>query len=348
MNDLLLQALRCRNRERRPPVWLMRQAGRYMPEYRALRAKYSFLQMCHQPELIADVTMLPIRAFGMDAAILFSDILVIPEALGVGLHFTDGVGPVIESPLDKAEDVAALPFPNIPEALHYVADAIRLLIPELRVPLIGFCGGPFTVASYMIEGKTSRNLCKTKKWMLSDPTSFHQLLTAIADHAIAYLNMQIDAGVHALQIFDSWANVLNHEQFREFSLAYFQRILLGLKDPQMPVILFCRGASVFAPQLAEISPAAISLDWNADIAWMRKKIAPHIALQGNLDPDILYAPLPVIRHEVTRLLDKMQGEPGYIFNLGHGIHPDISIDAVKTLVACVQERMPSCQNILSS
>ncbi|MBA3817228.1 MAG: uroporphyrinogen decarboxylase [Parachlamydiaceae bacterium] len=334
MNQLLLQALKCRN-QGRAPVWLMRQAGRYMPEYRALRTKYSFLEMCHNPELVAEVTLLPIRSFGMDAAILFSDILVIPEALQVGLRFDDGVGPIIERPLNTAADVDALPAVNMREALNYVAEGIALLRPQLDVPLLGFCGAPFTVASYMIEGKSSRDLRKTKEWMLRDPISFHKLLDRLADDAIDYLLMQADAGVQAVQVFDSWAGVLAPGQFREFSLAYLEKIVRKVES-RVPVIVFCRGSSIFAPELAEIQPSAISLDWHCHPSKVRQALPQNIALQGNLDPDILYAPLPVIRKEVTNLLKSMQGDPGYIFNLGHGITPGVPVEAVRELVDCVK------------
>lgn len=334
MNSLLLDALNCRNRSR-PPIWLMRQAGRYMPEYRQIRSKYSFLEMCHTPELAAEITLLPIRAFGFDAAILFSDILVIPEALNMGLHFEEKAGPIIDKPVETPSDIEALPFVNMQEALNYVEKAIRLLTPQLNVPLLGFAGAPFTVASYMIEGKSSRDLKKTKQWMVRDPGSFHKLLGIITEHTISYLKMQLEAGVQAVQLFDSWANVLSHSHFREFSLAYMEKIIKSLKNT--PVILFCKGSSVFAPQLAELSPAAISLDWNADISLTRKLIPQTIALQGNLDPDILYAPPSVIQKETKRILKGMQKEPGYIFNLGHGILPDTPVDSVKTLVATVQE-----------
>lgn len=332
--EKFIEALNCRNRGR-PPVWLMRQAGRYMPEYRALRAKYSFLEMCHNPELIAEVTQMPIKAFGMDAAILFSDILVIPEALEVGLRFDEGAGPVIEHPLSSAADVAALPAVDMRESLDYVSQGIRLLRPQLDVPLIGFCGAPFTVASYMIEGKSSRDLRKTKQWMLRDPSSFHRLLDLLAEHSVRYLDMQIDAGVQAIQVFDSWAGVLAYTQFREFSLAYLEKIVQRIKN-KVPVILFCRGSSVFAQQLAEISPSGISLDWNCDLSAMRKVVPQTIALQGNLDPDILYAPESVLRKEVLHQLNVMRGDPGYICNLGHGITPGVSVDAVRTLVECVK------------
>jgi uroporphyrinogen decarboxylase len=337
MNTLLLDALQRKNLSR-PPVWLMRQAGRYMSDYRALRQKYSFLEMVHTPELAAEVTMLPIKQLGVDAAILFSDILVIVEALGMKLHFDDGAGPRIERPLSEGKDLDNLPTPDIENSLSYVKQAIQGLVPNLKVPLIGFCGAPFTIASYMIEGKSSRDLRKTKKWMLHDPKSFHKLLQHIAKHSIAYLELQIKAGVHAIQIFDSWANFLAHQQFREFSLAYLQTIVDGLREKNIPIILFCKGSSVFASQLAELRPAAISLDWNCDLPTLQHQLSPTIALQGNLDPDILYAPPHVIKKEVTTLLDGMKGNPGYIFNLGHGILPDIPFENVRTLVETVQSR----------
>jgi uroporphyrinogen decarboxylase len=335
-NDRLIQALHCRNTSR-PPVWLMRQAGRHLASYRALREKHTFLEMCHQPELIAEVTLLPIEAYQVDAAILFSDILVIPEALQVGVYFEDGIGPIIKKPILSVRQIEELSSPEDITPLEFVKEGIKLLKPRLNVPLIGFCGAPFTVASYMIEGKTSRDFKKTKAWMYQEPGGFHALLKKIADWSIAYLNMQIDAGVHALQIFDSWANALSYRQFREFSLNYLEYILRGLKK-EIPVILFCRGSSVFASDLAKIQPAAIGLDWNCQLKKIRKDISYPIALQGNLDPDLLYAPLCKIKEEVNELLNEMQGDKGFIVNLGHGIFPDVSEDAVRTLVECVKER----------
>lgn len=333
--SLLLDALACCNR-RRAPVWLMRQAGRYMPEYRALRTKYSFLEMCHTPEIIAEVTQQPLRAFGMDAAILFSDILVIPEALRVGLHFDEGAGPIIDRPLATPQDVDSLPRVEMREALQYVVKGISLLRPTLDVPLIGFCGAPFTVASYMIEGKTSRDLRKTKQWMMRDPKSFHALLERLAEESITYLEMQIEAGVDAVQIFDSWAGFLAHAQFKEFSLAYLEKIIERIKS-KVPVIVFCRGASVFASDLVQAKPSAISIDWNGDLAAIRRVVPFSIALQGNLDPDVLYAPHDMIRKEVKTLLDSMRGDPGYIFNLGHGVTPEVPVDSVRVLVDSVRE-----------
>lgn len=311
-----------------------------MPQYRAIRSRHSFIEMCHDPELAAEITLLPIRAFQMDAAILFSDILVIPEALGVGLRFEDRIGPIIERPLSCLADVEALPKIDVKEKLDFVVQAIKNVLPELKVPLLGFCGAPFTVASYMIEGGSSRDLKKTKQWLMNDPEGFHRLLTIIADYTIDYMNLQADAGVHAIQIFDSWAHVLSHNHFREFSLPYLEKLKSGLKS-NLPVILFCRGSSVFAPQLAEISPAAISLDWNSNLCDIREKIPRSIALQGNLDPDILYAPRKLILKEVRQMLRNMKDDQGYIFNLGHGIHPDVPVDSVRALVETVQNAYSS-------
>jgi len=293
--------------------------------------------MCHEPELIAQVTLLPMEAYEMDAAILFSDILLVPEAMGVGLRFEDQTGPIIERPLLTLEDIERLPLPD-PSTLQFVAQGIVQLKPKLNVPLIGFCGAPFTVASYMIEGKTSGHLKKTKRWMFKDPHGFHTLLKKIADWSVAYLMLQIQAGVEAIQVFDSWAHCLAYHSFREFSFTYFKYLLDGIRHTGIPAILFCRGSSVFAPQLAELEPAAISLDWNCRMADMRRFIPSSIALQGNLDPDTLYAPLPHLESEVDRLLDEMAGDRGFIFNLGHGIGADVSEEAVHRLVACVKKK----------
>lgn len=344
MKDIFLEALHCRNASG-PPVWLMRQAGRHLASYRLLRQRYSFIQMYHEPDLITQVTLLPIEAYDMDAAILFSDILIVAEAMGVGLRFEDQIGPIIERPILTRQDIEALPMPD-PNQFQFVAQGIRQLKAQLKVPLIGFCGAPFTVASYMIEGKTTRDLKKTKLWMVKDPEGFHVLLKKIAHWTLAYLHVQIEAGVAALQIFDSWANVLAHHCFRKFSLAYLQDLLNGIRHTNIPSILFCRGSSVFGPQLAELQPAAIGLDWNCHLPQMRHSIAKSIAVQGNLDPAFLYAPLPRLEAEVMQLLEAMEGDPGFIFNLGHGIPPDASEEAVKTLVACIK-RKRKCRTLPS-
>jgi uroporphyrinogen decarboxylase len=330
--SLLLKALRCEN-SGRPPVWLMRQAGRYLPQFRAMRQRYSFLELCHKPELAAEVTKLPIDLLGFDAAILFSDILMVPEALGVGVQFENGSGPVIERPLEGPGDLKRLPRVIVEEKLKFVADAIKLLKGELKVPLIGFCGAPFTLASYMIEGGTSRDFKKTKRWMLSDPESFHQLLQLLTEVTQDYLKMQMRAGVEVIQIFDSWAHALAYDQFREFSLHYLKQLV---KASTIPTILFCRGSSLHAKELAEADPAGISIDWNGNLSHIRHILPKTIALQGNLDPDILSAPAATVRREAKKLLDSMRGDPGYIFNLGHGITPEVPVDNVKILVETVQ------------
>ncbi len=335
-NNKLLQALNGEN-VGRPPIWLMRQAGRYMPEYRAIRARHSFLEMCHQPDLILEVTQLPIKAFDMDAAILFSDILLLADAFGLGLSFDEGKGPVIAKPLQSENDIDKLPLIDVDEMLSYVGTGIKLLQTQLEVPLLGFCGAPFTLASYMIEGGSSRDLAKTKKWLLSNPSSFHKLLNKITKATADYIELQIEAGVDAIQIFDSWANYLSWGQFLEFSYSYIKEIIEKTQKHKIPVIIFCRGSSVFASKIVEAAPQGISLDWNCDLANMRKVIPFHIALQGNLDPDILYAPHHKIEQEVNHLLNSMHGDPAFIFNLGHGIKPDTPYDAVKVLVETVKE-----------
>ncbi len=334
MNERFLRALAGKNFDR-PPVWLMRQAGRYLPEYRALRSGYSFMQMVQNPELIAEVTRLPLRRFDFDAAIIFSDILLIADALGCGLHFVEGKGPLMRRRVQTAEDVQNLPPVHVEEAFGFLAEAIRVLVSELKVPLIGFCGGAFTVASYMVEGGSNRELETTKRWMRGDPSSFHALLETITEVSIAYLRMQVAAGAKALQIFDTWANALSHPHFLDFSLAYLDRMLRGVADLNVPVILYCRGSSLFAKDLAGLLPAGISLDWNGHLPAIRRELGPGICLQGNLDPYALFAPKEVVCKEVNAMLSSMRGDPGYIFNLGHGILPGTPIESVETLLECV-------------
>jgi len=335
MKSIFLDALNLKNQSR-PPVWLMRQAGRYMPEYRALRQKYSFLEMVHTPEIAVETTLLPLKKLGVDAAILFSDILVIPEAMGLGLRFEENAGPIIERPIQTSNDIDALPKPCMQDKLGFVGETIKLLKKELHVPLIGFCGAPFTLASYIIEGKSSTHLRKTKKWLLSDPQGFHRLLEYITELTVSYIQLQIDQGIQAFQIFDSWAHVLGHSFFLEFSLKYMKKLLQPLKASKIPAIVFCRGSSLFASELASISPNAISLDWHGNIQAIRRTIPSDIALQGNLDPEILLAPKEVVQREVRDLLRVMEKNPSYIFNLGHGVLPDTPFENVKALVDVIK------------
>ena len=334
MNDRLLRALAGRNYDR-PPVWLMRQAGRYLPEYRAIRATRSFMEMVHTPELLAEVTQQPLRRFDLDAAIIFSDILLVADALGGRLRFEEGRGPILENPVRTAEAVQNLPEVDVQKTFHFLAQGIEQVLPHLNVPLIGFCGAAFTVASYMVEGGSNRELETTKRWMRADPQSFHKLLKAITKVSIEYLRMQVKAGVAALQIFDTWAGTLSYRHFREFALPYIDAMVCGVADLGVPVIIYCRGSSLLAKDLAEAVPAAISLDWNGNLPAIRREVGPAICLQGNLDPHALFAPKEVVRKEVGELLKSMQGDPGYIFNLGHGILPGTPIESVEALVDCV-------------
>ncbi len=336
MNDRLIKALQMKN-QGRPPVWLMRQAGRYLPEYRKIREKYSFMEMCRTPELVVEITQQPIQRYGFDAAILFSDILVVPDALQLGLSFEEGLGPVFAKPLIHAQDVQNLPPIEIKESLKYVFDAIKLLKPSLKVPLLGFAGAPFTVASYMIEGGASKDLRKTKRWMLQDPESFHRLLMKLTHYTIDYLIEQSRAGVDAVQLFESWAQMLAYPHFREFSLPYLKMIVDALKKQHIPVILFARGSSLLVKDLAALHPTCLSIDWNGDLTAIRAKVGNSISLQGNLDPEILLSSGSVVKREVRRILKQMEGDPSYIFNLGHGILPETSPDVVKELVEAIHE-----------
>ncbi|WP_316812096.1 uroporphyrinogen decarboxylase [Pedobacter heparinus] len=337
MNTLFLDAAFSKQTAR-PPVWMMRQAGRFMPEYWEIKNKYSFLEMCKTPEIAADVTMLPVNLLGIDAAILFSDILVTGEAMGGELSFTQGVGPKFANPVRTLKDVDALEV-DVLDRLQYVADAIKVIQQRLNgsIPLIGFAGAPFTVMSYLVEGGSSKDFKLTKLLMHNQPEVAHKLLAKIAKVTAAYLNLQIAAGVNAIQIFDSWALALSWNDYQEFSHRYIQEIIANLNRKDIPVISFCKGSSVFAPVMAEAKPDVISVDWNADLLNIKNSLPAGIAVQGNLDPHILYADKPVIKREILRLFERMRGQNGFIFNLGHGIMPDIPFDHVKYAIEVIKE-----------
>ncbi len=337
LDSLLIKAAFSQKTER-PPVWMMRQAGRFMPEYWEIKNKYSFLEMCKTPEIAADVTMLPIDLLDIDAAILFSDILVTGEAMGGDLSFTQGIGPKFANPVRTAADVDALET-EVGDRLQYVADAIKVVQQRLNgsIPLIGFAGAPFTVMSYLVEGGSSRDFKLTKLMLHNHPELAHKLLAKIAKVTTDYLNLQIAAGVNAVQIFDSWAQALSWDDYREFSHQYIQQIIAGLHRKDIPVISFCKGSSVFAPLMAEAKPDVISIDWNVDLKDMKHRLPTGMAVQGNLDPHILYADKSVIKDRIHRLLERMRGEDGFIFNLGHGIMPDIPFDNVKYAVEVIKE-----------
>ncbi len=337
MKDSLFIKAAFSQKTERPPVWMMRQAGRFMPQYWEIKNKYSFLEMCKTPEIAADVTMLPVDLLDIDAAILFSDILVTGEAMGGDLSFTQGVGPRFANPVRSQADVDRLDTEVI-HKLQYVADAIKVIQQRLngRIPLIGFAGAPFTVMSYLVEGGSSKDFKLTKLMLHSQPELAHQLLAKIAKVTAGYLNLQIAAGVNAVQIFDSWAQALAWDDYKEFSHRYIAEIISNLNRKDIPVISFCKGSSVFAPLMAEAGPDVISIDWNADLLDIKKRLPQNIAVQGNLDPHILYADKSVIKDRIHKLFKRMEGQNGYIFNLGHGIMPDIPFDNVKYAVEIIK------------
>jgi uroporphyrinogen decarboxylase len=337
MNTLFLDAAFSKPTER-PPVWMMRQAGRFMPQYWEIKNKYSFLEMCKTPEIAADVTMLPVDLLGIDAAILFCDILVTGEAMGGDLSFTQGVGPKFANPVRTMADVDALEV-DVLDRLQYVADAIKVIQQRLNgsIPLIGFAGAPFTVMSYLVEGGSSKDFKLTKLLIHNHPELAHKLLAKIAKVTADYLNLQIAAGVNAVQIFDSWALALSWNDYQEFSHRYIQEIISNLNRTNVPVISFCKGSSVFAPMMAEAKPDVVSIDWNADLLNIKNALPAGIAVQGNLDPHILYADQHVIKKEIHRLFERMRGTEGFIFNLGHGIMPDIPFENVKYAIEVVKE-----------
>lgn len=342
-NDRLLRALR-REPVDRTPVWIMRQAGRYLPEYRRVRAQAgSFMALCHNPELACEVTLQPLERYPLDAAILFSDILTVPDAMGLGLQFEEGEGPRFERPVRSLRDIANLAQPDVASELGYVMDAIRLIRRELsgRVPLIGFSGSPWTLATYMIEGGSSREFRRIKTLLYEHPQVLHHLLDRICVTVADYLNAQIEAGAQALMIFDTWGGVLAHNAYLEFSLDPMRRIIetLRLDTPngRVPLILFTKGGGLWLETLAETGADAIGLDWTMDIAAARERVGERVALQGNLDPCVLYTPPTVIRREVGRVLEAYGPHPGHVFNLGHGIHPDVDPDHVSVMIEAVHE-----------
>jgi uroporphyrinogen decarboxylase len=337
-NDLFLRACK-RLPVERTPIWVMRQAGRYLPEYRAVRQKADFLTMCKTPELATEVTLQPIDLIGVDAAIIFSDILVIPEAMGMHLEMHEGIGPVFLHPIRNDSDAKNLKEIDPTVDLKYVLDAVVLTKNELdgRVPLIGFSGSPWTLLAYMVEGQGSKTFSKVKSLIYRHPKLAHHLLDKVADAVAAYLCAKIDAGVDAVQIFDTWGGILTQDDFEEFSLRYIKKIISEVKGKNVPVIMFAKGVHYRLNTLAESGADVVGLDWTMDIGDVRKKIGDKVALQGNLDPTILYAGDEKIKYEAKKILQSFGKGSGHIFNLGHGIHPDVPPENLKTLVAFVKE-----------
>lgn len=340
-NDLLLRAL-LREPTSRRPIWVMRQAGRYLPEYRATRARAgNFLKLCTTPELACEVTLQPIERYALDAAILFSDILTIPHAMNLGLEFETGEGPTFARPVRSAADIDRLSVPDPHRELRYVIDAVSMVRRELRgrLPLIGFAGSPWTVGTYMVEGGGSKTFGRIKRMMYEAPGELHRLLDILTRSTIAYLNAQIAAGAQAVMIFDTWGGILTPAQYEEFSLRYMARIVEALtreaQGRRVPNIVFTKGGGAWLSKIAAIGCDAAGVDWNTDLATARTAVADKIALQGNLDPAALFAPPEVLRAQVRRVLDSYGPGPGHVFNLGHGITPDVNPEQLNVLIEAV-------------
>jgi len=342
-NDLYLRAL---NREavERTPVWVMRQAGRYLPEYKRVRAQAgNFMNLCSNPELACEVTLQPIDRFNLDAAILFSDILTIPDAMGLDLSFETGEGPKFGKPVRTRADVEALPIPDPNDALRYVMDAVSTIRRELngRVPLIGFSGSPWTLATYMVEGSGSKEFAKVKGMLFSEPSVLHTLLEKNAVAVTAYLNAQVEAGAQALMVFDTWGGVLSPANYQEFSLQYMQLIVDGVtreaEGRKVPIVLFTKNGGQWLDLMAKTGCDGLGVDWTTNLADARKLVGDRVALQGNLDPSALYGSADSIRAEVKKVLDSYGDAPGHVFNLGHGIHQFVNPDNLAVMVEAVRD-----------
>ncbi len=346
-NDLYIRAL-LRQPTDRTPIWVMRQAGRYLPEYRQLRLEAgSFMSLCTNPELACEVTLQPLRRFPLDAAILFSDILTIPDAMGLGLYFTEGEGPKFERVIKSTRDVEQLRHPDPATSLRYVMDAVALIRKHLNgdVPLIGFSGSPWTLATYMVEGGSSKSFAKIKNMIYSEPQTAHLLLDKLADSVIDYLNAQIESGAQAVQIFDTWGGVLSAEMFQEFSLRYLEKIVAGLHrryaDNPIPVVLFCKGCNAHLEVLADTGCDGLGLDWTITLAEARARVGGRVALQGNLDPAIMLTNPGVIENQVKATLASYGSGNGHVFNLGHGITPEVDPRHMTVLTANVRAYSPA-------
>lgn len=340
-NDRLLRALR-REPVDATPVWIMRQAGRYLPEYRATREQAGdFLTLCKTPELACEVTLQPLRRFDLDAAILFSDILTIPDAMGLGLSLHEGVGPKFSNPVQSAADIAKLPTLDIAADLGYVTDAVTLIRQELdgRVPLIGFTGSPWTLMTYMVEGGSSKDFAKVKGLLYDDPVAAHILLEKVTVAVIDYLKAQVIAGAQALMVFDTWGGALSTPAYADFSLGYMAQIVEALKSDETtrttPVTLFTKGGGLWLEKIADTGCDGLGLDWTVPLEDAHDRVGNRVALQGNMDPSVLYARVDRVVEEATRILDALGPRQGHIFNLGHGIHPGIDPEKVAALVETV-------------
>ncbi|HZD54339.1 MAG TPA: uroporphyrinogen decarboxylase, partial [Woeseiaceae bacterium] len=346
-NDLLIRAL-LRQPVPRTPVWIMRQAGRYLPEYRELREKAGdFMTLCSTPELACEVTLQPIRRFSLDAAILFSDILTVPNAMGLGLCFVEGEGPRFRARVSTAADVRRLAAPDVSETLGYVFDTVRLVRHELdgRVPLIGFAGSPWTVATYMVEGGSSRDFRRIRGLAADEPALLERLLAVLTRAMTDYLDAQIESGADAVMIFDTWGGMLAADEYRRFSLAFMQKIVDGLARERggrrIPVILFTKGAGPLLADMSRTGCDALGVDWTTDLATARELTEDRVALQGNLDPAVLKESPARIEEGAARVLESYGRGPGHVFNLGHGITPDVDPDHVRVMIDAVRRLSPA-------
>lgn len=335
-NDLLLSALNGKPVER-PPVWMMRQAGRYLPQYIKLREQYDFFTRCQTPELACEITLQPVDIIGVDAAILFSDILVVPQAMGLEVQLVESKGPYLPQPVKTAADLQRVSVPDVQERLGYVFDAIRLIKKELngRVPLIGFAGAPWTILCYMVQGKGSKTFDEARSFCFNQPQLAHELLQMITTTTIAYLQAQADAGADAVQLFDSWGGLLGPADFETFSLPYISQIVAALKD-RTPVIVFSKGAWHALKKMGDTGAKALGVDWCICPQTARALAGDHITLQGNFDPAKLLMPITQIKKEVHQMLDAF-GRDRYIANLGHGMLPNIPVDHARAFVDAVKE-----------
>jgi uroporphyrinogen decarboxylase len=342
-NDLYIRAL-LRQPTDRTPIWVMRQAGRYLPEYRQLRAEAgSFMNLCTNPELACEVTLQPLRRFPLDAAILFSDILTIPDAMGLGLYFAEGEGPRFEKVIRSLDDVKQLKRPDPETSLAYVMEAVALIRKNLDgdVPLIGFSGSPWTLATYMVEGGSSKAFARIKNMIYGDPQTAHLLLDKLADAVIDYLNAQIESGAQAVQIFDTWGGVLAPDMFRSFSLHYLEKIVNGLHRSYdgmtIPVVLFCKGCNSHLEAIADTGCDGVGLDWTMTLSEARARVGERVALQGNLDPAIMLTNPEIIEEQVKQVLASFGKGHGHVFNLGHGITPEVDPHHMTVLCESVRE-----------
>ncbi|GLP97451.1 uroporphyrinogen decarboxylase [Paraferrimonas sedimenticola] len=342
-NDRYLRAL-LKQPVDKTPVWMMRQAGRYLPEYKATRAEAGdFMSLCKNHDLACEVTLQPLRRYDLDAAILFSDILTIPDAMGCGLYFETGEGPRFERPTDTIEKIEKLAVPDPEDELGYVMKAVSTIRRELKgeVPLIGFSGSPWTLATYMVEGGSSKTFEKIKRMMYAEPQALHMLLDKLADSVTSYLNAQVKNGAQSLMIFDSWGGALSHSAYREFSLRYMQKIVDGLirenEGRKVPVTLFTKGGGLWLEAMAETGCDALGLDWTIDIKDARARVGDKVALQGNMDPSMLYAPIPRIEEEVQQILAGYGEGTGHVFNLGHGIHQHVDPEHAGAFIEAVHK-----------